>query len=72
MNNLTIFMFIFGKILIIIGLYMYTGHKLGIMTERPAFKNLTIDEWKNVGKWTMISSIILFLIAIIGLLFDIN
>lgn len=70
MNNLTIFMFIFGTILILIGLYMYTGHKLGIMTERPAFKNLTINEWKNIGKWVMISSLLFYLIGILAWIFN--
>ena len=50
---------------------MFTGHKLGIFTMRPAFKNLSKDDWKNIGKWTMISSSVIYLIAILGIIFDI-
>jgi len=69
MNGFSILMFIFGICVFLVGLYMFTGHKLEIMTIRAAFKNLTKEEWKNIGKWTMISSIIIFVLAIIGLIF---
>ena len=46
---------------------MYTGHKVDILTGRAAYKNLNKSEWKNIGKWTMIASIFIFLIAIICL-----
>ncbi len=46
---------------------MYTGHKIDILTGRVAFKNLNKSEWKNIGKWTMITSISIFLIAILCL-----
>ncbi len=49
---------------------MFTGHKLSIMWQ-ATFKHLTIDEWKNVGKWTMISSLIPLIIAVLGVLFNI-
>ena len=49
---------------------MFTGHKLGIMTYRAAFKNLSKEEWKNIGKWTMISSILIYVIAILGIFID--
>ena len=69
MSNVSILMFIFGTCVLLVGFYMYKGHKLDILTWRVAFRNLTIDEWKNIGKWTMISSIIIFIIGIIGLFF---
>ena len=71
MNGFSILFFIFGAVVFLIGLYAYTGHKLGIMTGRAAFQNLTKDEWKNIGKWTMVTSIVIFIIAIIGLFLDI-
>ena len=46
------------------------GHKVELLTWKPAFKNLTIAEWKNIGKWTMISSIFIYIIAVIGLFID--
>lgn len=70
MNGFSILMFIFATIVLLTGLYMYTGHKLGILEGRIAFKNLKIEEWKNIGKWTMITSIFIFIIAIIGLIFN--
>ncbi len=71
MNGFSILFFIFGGVVFLTGLYAYTGHKLGIMTGRAAFQNLSKDEWKNIGKWTIISSTIIFTIAIIGLFLDI-
>ena len=72
MNGFSILFLIFAICVLLTGFCMHRGHKLELLAWKAAFKNLTIDEWKNVGKWTMISSIILFLIAIIGLLFDLN
>ena len=70
MNGFSILMFIFGFCVLLVGLYMFTGHKLEIMTYRAAFKNLKKEEWINIGKWTMISSILIFAIAIIGWIFN--
>ena len=33
-------------------------------------KGLNKDGWKNVGKWTMITSIIPFILAILGIIFN--
>ena len=49
---------------------MATGHKLGIMTARPAFKNLNKNEWKNIGKWVMIVSIFIYILGIIAIIFN--
>lgn len=70
MNGFSILMFIFATCVLLIGVYMFTGHEVGILTARPAFKNLQKSEWKNIGKWTMIVSIFIFLIAIIGWIFN--
>jgi hypothetical protein len=71
MNGFSILFFIFGICVFLVGLYAYTGHELSIMTYRAAFRNLSKKEWKNIGKWTMIASIFIFAIAIIGLFLDI-
>jgi hypothetical protein len=71
MNGFSILFFIFGTCTLLVGLYMFTGHKLEIMTYRAAFKNLNKSEWKNIGKWTMIVSIFIYIIAIVGLFLDI-
>ena len=63
-------MIIFAALVFLTGLYMFTGHKLGIMTGRAAFKKLTINEWKNIGKYTMIVSLFILLLGIIGIIFN--
>ncbi len=70
MSGFSILFFIFATCTLLVGLYMFTGHKLEIMTYRAAFKNLSKSEWKNIGKWTMISSILIYIIAVIGLFID--
>ena len=69
MGGFSILMLIFGIAIFLTGLYMYTGHKLGIMTYRAAFRNLTKSEWKNIGKWTVVSSLIPIILAILGIVF---
>ena len=71
MNGFSILMFIFAISTFLTGLYSFSGHKIGILTNRPAFKNLTKSEWKNIGKWTMITSIFIFIVGIIVLFLDI-
>ncbi len=71
MNGFSIFMFIFAACIFLTGIYMYSGHKLGILTGRPSFENLSKNEWKNVGKWTIFVSVIPFILGIIGLIFKI-
>lgn len=71
LNGLSILMFIFGICVLLVGLYMYTGHKLSIMEWRVAFRNLTKEKWINIGKWTMISSSIIFLFGIIAMFLEV-
>ena len=71
MNGLSILMFIFSLCLYLTGLYMYKGHKIEYLEWRVPYKNLTKAEWKNIGKWTMITSTIPLIIGIIGLFLDI-
>ena len=63
-------MFIFATCVLLVGLYMYRGHELSVMTWRVAFKNLTKDKWKNICKWTMISSVLIYIIAIVCYIFN--
>ena len=67
-----IFMLIFALCVLLTGLYMFTGHKLEIMTWRVAFRNLTIEKWKNIGKWTMISSTLIAIIGIILIILQVD
>ena len=70
MSGFSILMFIFATSVLLVGLYMFRGHKLEMLTWRAAFKNLSISEWQNIGKWTMISSIFIYILAILGLIFN--
>ncbi len=71
MNGFSILMFIFATCVLLTGFYMYKGHKIGLLEWRAAFKGLNKEGWKNVGKWTMITSIFIYIISIIGLFLDI-
>ena len=70
MSGFGILMLIFATALLLVGIYMFTGHKLDIMTWRVAFRNLTIDDWKKIGKWTIIVSIFVYVLGIIGIIFN--
>ena len=70
MSSFSILFFIFATCVLLVGLYMFTGHKLGIMDYRAAFRNLNKKQWINIGKWTMISSILIYVLAILGWIFD--
>ena len=72
MSGFGILMIIFATCVFLTGLHMFTGHKVGILTQRPAFKNLSIDEWKKIGKYTIIVSIFIFLIGVLGIVFNIE
>lgn len=71
MSGFSILFLIFATCVLLIGFYMFKGHKVDLLTWRAAFRNLSKDEWSNIGKWTMISSIIIYFIAILGIIFNI-
>ncbi|MBR3162392.1 MAG: hypothetical protein IKF19_06655 [Bacilli bacterium] len=72
MNGFSCLMLIFSFLIFIAGLYLYTGHKNEVLLWKvPDIKKFTKEETKNVGKWTIIASIIPLILAIIGLFLDI-
>ena len=71
MNGFSILMSIFGICIFLTGFYIYRGHDVRILLWRAQYKNLSKSEWKNIGKWTMIVSVIPILFAIIGLFLNI-
>ena len=71
MSYFSVLMFIFATLVLLFGLYIYKGHDVSKLFVRASFKNLTKEEWINIGKWTMISSIFIYLIAIIVYIFNI-
>ena len=71
MNGFSILMIIFGILIFLCGLYLFTGHKNELLLWKVHdIKKFTIEQTKNVGKWTMISSIIPFILAILGIIFN--
>ena len=56
MNGFSILFFIFATCVLLTGLYMFTGHKLDMLSWKPAYKNLKKSDWKKIGKYTMIVS----------------
>ena len=74
MNGLAVFMIIFGLLIFLCGVYLYQG-KNGDFTQlllwKTHKKSYSKEELRKVGKWTMITSLIPFLIAIISIIFDI-
>ena len=71
MSGFGILMIIFATCLLLVGLYMFTGHKLGIFDYRPAFKNIDKAGWRKVGIGTIIVSIFIY-IAFITHIMSIN
>lgn len=71
MNGFSILMFIFAISVFLVGLYMFTGHKIDMLSWKAQYKNLKKSDWKKIGKYTMIVSIFIFIFAIIGIIFKI-
>ena len=70
MNGFSILMLIYGICILLVGLFMHGGNELKIISWKAAFKGLNKSGWKNVGKWTMIVSLIPFILAILGIIFN--
>ena len=70
MSGFGILFLIFGICTLLVGFYMFRGHKLDMLTWRAAYKNLNESDWRNIGKWTMITSIFIFTLAVVGLIFN--
>ena len=65
MNGASTLMTIFGVCIFFFGLYIYKGHDVSTLLWDARYQNLSKNEWKNIGNWTMIVSIIPLIIAII-------
>ena len=72
MNGFSILMFIFAFFVFIAGLYIYTGHRNELLLWKTHdIKKLTLAELKNIGKWTLIASLLIFVIGLIVMILDI-
>ena len=70
MFGFSILMFIFGTLIFIAGLYIYKGHNSEVLIWKGHNKNATKEELKNIGMWTMIASLVPFILAILGIIFN--
>lgn len=68
MNGFSVFMFIFGFLLYVAGIYIYTGHNSELLIWKGYNKNATKEELKNIGKWVIIVGSIPIILAILGCL----
>ena len=58
-------MFVFAFLIFLAGLYLYTGHKNEVLLWKVHdIKKFSIEETKNVGKWTMIAGLIPLILGI--------
>lgn len=72
MNGLSVLMFIFSFLILLAGIYIYTGHRSELLLWRTYHVDrLTINELRNIGKWTMITSIIPLIVGIIGFFIEV-
>ena len=72
MSYFSVLMFIFATLVLLFGLYIYKGHDVSKLFVRASFKNLTKEEWINIGKWTMIVSLFIILIGVLGIIFNVE
>ena len=66
MIGFLILFLIFGGLVILAGLYIYTGHNNEILLWKGYNPNATKEELRKVGTWTMIAGAGIIVIGIIG------
>lgn len=71
MNGFSFIMLLFSILIFMAGLYIYKGHNSKILLWKGYNKDTTKRELEQIGKWTIILSIIPFFLFIIGLFLDI-
>lgn len=69
MPGFSVLFFIFGITVFLAGLYLYTGHDSTMLLWRDHKEKHSKSELKHIGRWTMISSLILVILAILGIIF---
>ncbi len=72
MNGFSLLMLIFGILVFLSGIYLYTGHKNELLLWKTYdIKKVTKEELKVIGKWTMIASVIPIILCIIGFFIEV-
>lgn len=69
MNGFSVLMFILSIGVFLSGLYLFTGHNSELLLWKTYRKNTPKEEIINVGKWTMISSLVPLVLGILGIIF---
>ena len=73
MNGFSILMIVFGVLIFLAGLYLYSGHKSELLLwKNHNVKEMPMSDVKKVGKWTMIASLVPIIIALFVYLFNID
>ena len=70
MIGFSILMLIFSTLIFISGLYIYKGHNSELLIWKGHKKNASKKELENIGMWTMIASLVPFILAILGIIFN--
>ncbi len=72
MSGFSFLMLIFCILIFLVGLYTYTDHKSYFFLWRVNnMRTITRKQLKDIGKWTMISSIIPLFVSILGMILGI-
>lgn len=72
MNGFSCLMLIFGILIFLCGIYLYTGHKNELLLWKTHnIEKVTKDDLKKIGKWTMIASIIPIILCIVGFFIEV-
>lgn len=66
MYGFSCLMLIFGILISLAGYYIYTGHNSELLLWKTYRKDTPKSELREIGKWTMISSLIPLLLSLIG------
>lgn len=69
MSDFSIWMLILGVSVLLVGFYMFTGCKLSAIAWNEPYKSKWQQQFKVIGKWTMIVSMFFFIIAFIDFIF---
>jgi uncharacterized membrane protein YfcA len=70
MSPVGILFLIFATCVLLVGFYMFRGNELKAVSWKAAYKGVTKQGWKKIGKWTMIVSILIYILAIVAIICD--
>jgi membrane protein YqaA with SNARE-associated domain len=72
MSGVSVLMFALALGMFLAGIYLATGHKSEILLwKNPQASKMTDKEVRNVGKWTLIATIIPIIIGLVCLFIEV-